>query len=373
MLHDGNNLLLLAPRRVGKTSLMTHMADEARQRGFIPAFLSVAEVASEIAFVERLCSILQRTPEGSAINRVLAKGSVARYLKRIRKIGIATGAFELSDGAEDHWAEIGDALSLALSKSNARWLLFIDELPLFVHALIQQDASSLRARRFLSWLRELRVGPMAANGVRWFIAGSIGLDTVTRRARLGDTINDLHIVTNLGAFGDLVADSFLGELSTSYNLPLTVEVRQHIKARVGWLIPYHLQVLFAELRGFCHDTGKFATVESVDRAYDVLLSPSKKNVFDFWVQRLARELGSPDDKQALALINAVAARPGGATNHTLKQVLAGFVIDLDERDRQFHFLLDVLLSDGYFILEEAHYRFRSPLLREFWVRRVIGD
>jgi hypothetical protein len=34
------------------------------------------------------------------------------------------------------------------------------------------------------------------------------------------------------------------------------------------------------------------------------------------------------------------------------------------------YLLDVLENDGYLVEEGKRWRFRSPLLREYWLRRV---
>src|SRR5579864_2157615 len=170
LLEDGNNLLLLAPRRVGKTSLMDRLKDQASQHDFRPVFASVADVASELAFVKRLYKAIQAIPEGKELMSQIAKGSVSRYLKRIKKIGIGTGTFELADDAERHWTELGEALAGALEKFQARWLLLIDELPISVLSLVQQDQSMARARQFLSWLREVRIGPNAAKTVRWFLA-----------------------------------------------------------------------------------------------------------------------------------------------------------------------------------------------------------
>jgi hypothetical protein len=375
LLDDGNNLLLLAPRRIGKTSLMNRLKEQAAAHKFRPVFASVADVNSEVGFIKRLYTAIQGMPEGKELMSRISKGSVSRYLKRIRKIGIGStgGTFELADDAEQHWTELGDALGAALGESNAQWLLLIDELPIFVLCLIQQDSSMARARQFLAWLRELRVGPNAARSIRWFLAGSVGLDTVTRRAQIGDTINDLYSVTNFGPFSESVADDFLGVLAHSYQMELGPDVKSHIRKRVGWLIPYHLQILFAELRSHCHDAGVGPDTVAVDQAYEVLLSPAKRNLFDFWEQRLIKELGSPEDKFAVALTNAAARDERGATRTTLEQVLAVHISDLDERDRQLHFLLDVLQSDGYLVMDGDRYRFRSSLLREFWLRRVAGE
>ena len=42
-------------------------------------------------------------------------------------------------------------------------------------------------------------------------------------------------------------------------------------------------------------------------------------------------------------------------------------------DEKYHrFLLDVLENDGYLVVDEGRYVFRSPLLRDYWRARVVS-
>ena len=101
------------------------------------------------------------------------------------------------------------------------------------------------------------------------------------------------------------------------------------------------------------------------------MSPSKKAHFDYWRQRLHDELGQPEDGWALQLLGAIAADPNGATRQTLAQLLQQAIGSSQLPVERLPFLLDVLQSDGYILHNPAsqRYSFRSPLLREFWVRR----
>lgn len=153
---------------------------------------------------------------------------------------MATVSIELAEGAEQQWAELGNALTRALDGLDERYLLLIDELPIFILSLVRQDPAGARTRTFLNWFRQLRLDPSANRRVRWLLAGSIGLDTVTQRLRLGDSINDLFLFNELGAFAPKIADEFLGELGHTYDLHLSQEIKERIRSRLGWLIPYHL-------------------------------------------------------------------------------------------------------------------------------------
>ena len=235
-------------------------------------------------------------------------------------------------------------------------------------SLIRQDPTANRARVFLEWLRRHRQGgPGEENPVRWILAGSIGLDTVTRRYDLGDTVNDLKLF-QLGAFPPKIADRFLLTLGQNYGLKLSPNVRKELCARAGWLIPYHLQLLFSGLRERCGDSGKAPTRAVVAEVFEDLLSPGHRAYFDFWVQRLTIELGPPQDGFAVAILTACSRDPVGVTRATLEQVIGGRATP-EVIDKELDWLLDVLVSDGYLVEQGGRYTFRSNLLQGFWQRR----
>lgn len=368
-----DDILLLAPRRVGKTSLMMRLRDNAAQHGAEAAYLSVQGAETEIQFVERLYAAMAELKTAQTVLRRLSTGPLSKLFKRIRKVEAFMISLELEGldpTPERRWVLAGQALVEALDEQAGQTLMLVDELPVFVLALLRSDPSGDRARRFLSWFRELRQRPSRHGRLHWLLAGSIGLDTVAARLNLGDTINDLYS-TSLGAFDREVADRFLQALAATYSFDLPTEVREHAMDRVGWLIPFHLQLLFRELKKHCEDRGCKASPATVDEVIEEVLSPTRKGYFDYWRQRLHEELGKPDAGYAIAMLNQVAQDPTGVERASLRQLLAQHLHDAPAREERLRFLLDVLESDGYLVVSNERYMFRSPLLREFWLRRVM--
>ena len=364
-----DDVLLLAPRRVGKTSLMYRLRDQAGDHGRRALYFSVADATGELAFARKLLSEIARQDPKKTVLKTLKKSPVSKFLAKVKKFGVATVELELKDDAEAHWASVGESIVTALAATGSQWLILVDELPIFVLALLRADPSGTRARDFLNWFRTLRQHADLGQRVRWLLAGSIGLDTVARRMDLGDTINDLYLYNDFGAFSRETAFALLTELAKSYSMTLTDEVKGRVCDRVGWLIPFHLQMCFAELSTL-RPRGKPA-VEDVDAVYENLLSPGKKTYFDFWRQRLHEELGAPDDARAVRILNAIAVDDGGASRQTLSGVLSGEMSDPTGREQQITYLLDVLVSDGYVVKDAERYRFRSALLRDYWRRNVV--
>ncbi len=364
---DGNNLLLLAPRRVGKTSLMKRLVHLAPQNGYKALYLTVEGAADEADFVQRFFSGMAKHPDISPTLGDRAAGSrLGRLLKRVKKVGVPGLSLELTDEEKEHWPETLGAL---LGRLDTSWLLAVDELPLFILKLLREDPDGERAASFLHNLRQLRQN---LPQVRWLIAGSIGLDTVTARHNLTDAINDLHLTT-LGPFSNPIADTFLRELAKSHSLNLDDQVRSHILDRLEWLLPYYIQLIFSKLLDIAPADGNRAIrIEDVDGLFEHLLEPVNKSYFDYWRQRLREELGTPDDGHAIALLNAACQDPAGASRSTLQGALGQHIPDPGQRDERLRYLLDVLTNDGYLVEENQRHRFRFPLLREYWKRRIAS-
>ena len=360
---ETDNLLLLAPRRVGKTSLMRKMAADSQPHNFQTVFADVSDCADEMHFVQRLYAAILETDLGEGLWNSIKDSWLGQTMKRVRKIGGAGFSLEF-DPDTSSWTRLGEELAGAISQMEGSWLIQVDELPVFVLKLLDRDtpADHARVREFLYWMRRLR---LQYTGVRWMLAGSIGLDTVAARLNIADAINDLHIA-KLGAFDETTACQLLHALAMAHRVDLSDAVRRHIVARIGWPAPFYLQLVFHELRAI---QGKVKEAD-VDRAIEDLLGPYHRNTFDYWRQRLFEELGQEHAAHAIALLNLCCRAAEGATAGTLILSLASAIPDSRLREEEARYLLDVLQNDGYLVEEGSRMLFRSPLLREYWRRRV---
>jgi uncharacterized protein len=370
-----DHLLLLAPRRVGKTSALFRVQADAQQHGAHAVYVSAAKgIQDELAFVQKLYEVIAENPAAAPLLDELKKGRFGRLFSRIQSFSLMDLEVAFRDDEVRDWQKLGSALVEGLQALKGNWVLMVDELPIFVLKLIQQDETGRRARAFLEWFRDARQGPSGEelDRVHWLLAGSIGLDALSRRFRFGDTINDLRVI-EIGPFSEETAHRFLETLGASYEITLDETIRKRICERVEWLIPYYLNLVFSEIRERCSDRDCTVSIELVDEVFEALLSPARRNYFDYWNQRLSEEFGQPRDSWARALLAVCAADPAGATRATLKQTLLRHVEEKKTRDEELNLLLDLLVGDGYIVDHKGRYRFRSSLLREYWRRRVLKD
>jgi len=328
----------------------------------------VAAARDERHFVELVLDSIYATGAGAKLRPNRMGSWLQRKGRQIR--GIKVGAGGATAGIDLHsdgcgWQEDANRAIASILRAELQWLILIDELPTLVLTIARLDPSGQRVRSFLQWFRDLRQLPAALGKLRFVLAGSVGLDSVTRRHLLTDTINDLRD-WRLGSYDGTTADRFLRELAGAYQVDLGPELRREICDHAEWLIPYHLQVIFSSLRE-CSG-GRTPSKTHLSQAIEALLA--RKTYFNSWVERLREALGTPEDKFARLVLATCAHDPRGATMSSLSQCLMVQIPDLAERTTTLSWLLDVLLNDGYLVKHQGRWRFRSGHLRRYWERHV---
>lgn len=355
LIGTGHHLLLLDPRRVGKTSFLRHLAATAKH----PAIeVSVESAATEGQIVAEIYT--QAAERSKRVADCMRKGQLGSFVERIRKLGAAGCAIELDQVTNKHgWATLGEEL-LAAIREDGDWLILLDELPHALRRLAglsangesRESAEGLqRVEQLLSWLRHARQRP--GTRVRWVLAGSIGLDTLARRWRMTEQIQDLRVF-RLGALSPEDARRFVAWGADRLRLSLVPDAPETILAAVGWPIPFHIGLVLQALS----DAGARGTPEQVDTAITTLLDRDRRTHFDPWDQRLDRQFTPAQANLARKLLGATAADPKGRSIPHLRL----------RSEPDFEFVSDALQHDGYLVEEAGRLLFRSPLLRRWWTR-----
>lgn len=359
---ESSHLLMLAPRRIGKTSLILRLCATARQHARYAVHCSFAKCESESDCIRELFNAL-------ATQQTIGQRTKALF-ERIKSVKLGELGIEWHAATAEKWRDAGEELGKALSEGEDDWLVCVDELPVFIINLLQQgDEGRRKARAFLYWLRDLR--QTHYRRVKWLLAGSIGLDTLAARLGLSDTINDLEPFP-LDAFSEEAARRFLGALAKSYGIALDDSLRAAIVQRVGWPVPYYLQLMFEHLREECLDHSKAPDAAMVEQVFEKLLGMGYRNHFDYWRQRLDEELGQPEAGLAGLLLSQICRSTAGEGRDNLVQVLGTRIGDAGERDKMLNYLLEVLVSDGYLMERQGRYAFRLEWLRVYWQRRFAA-
>lgn len=380
--HD--DILLLGPRRIGKTSIARAVMALVRGEGWRAIEINVASCLDERGFLDKLQTTLSPELSSFAEKTLGAIGDAFTTLgKRIKAVkislpGAASLGAELGDGngdAEDWTKVAGDILRL-IAQADEPWLIYIDELPIMLFNIIRSDPQNgvSRVRRFLDWFRnDVRALPNARK-VRWLVSGSVGLDTLVQQHGMADTINSMKHET-LKPFKDEIAVAMLDKLATRYAITWSAQDAITLIAAVQWPQPYYLQGAFHHLRSFLDSSPMASPAALIEQAIDELAQPGTDNDFHHWEGRLTLQLTAADAGHALTLLNLVARDPAGVRAETLFAALQGRLPNAHEEEakRIFINLRDILQRDAYWWPDESsgarRYRFRLEPLRRWWLRR----
>lgn len=380
---DNHDILLLGARRIGKTSIARAVMLVVRGEGWRAIEINVAECQDERGFLAKLEITLK--PELASLTDKF-KGGIGEMIEavgnRIKSIKVSVaglGALDVGVGAgeTEDWTQIANDLLRLIVKAERRWLIYIDELPIFLFNIIRTDQQNgvQRVRRFLDWFRnDVRAMPEART-VRWLVSGSVGLDTLVQQHGMADTINSMKH-EGLEAFSNEVAVAMLGKLAQRYQMTLSADDAIKLVAAVLWPQPYYLQLAFNHFRSLMRaPCGVGGIDDLIARTIDKMVQPGGDNDFHHWEQRLIIQLSTADAAHSLALLNLAAKTPEGARAESLLAELHGRMQNstADEARRVFIVLRDILQRDAYWWPDAStghkRYRFRLEPLRLWWLRR----
>lgn len=379
---DHDDILLLGPRRIGKTSIARAVMAQVRGEGWRAIEINVASCVDERGFLDKLNATL--APEFASLADK-AKGAFgnafAAVASRIKSVKIpipGAGSFsvELNEGGGEDWAKVANELLRLIAQAEEPWLIYIDELPILLFNMIRDDPQTgvQRVRRFLDWFRnDVRALP-GAGRVRWLVSGSVGLDTLVQQYGMADTINSMKH-ESLEAFAEDVALAMLDKLAARYAIALSTDAARGLVAAVQWPQPYYLQSAFHHLRTLSNANRATTTAELIEAAIERLVQPGADNDFHHWESRLALQLPRADAGHALALLTHAARDPAGTRPEMLLTMLEQRMANAtaEEARRTFIRLRDILQRDAYWWPDETsgsrRYRFRLEPLRRWWLRR----
>lgn len=359
----GRNVLMLAPRRMGKTVLLERLKEESEERGFRAIVLDVEGYRHEKDFFQEMCASIQE--ELGAGQAILA--SVTERLRRV-----VQGADNLQGDWRNlllnmDWRLFADHLVDQLDEATdgKTWVFLVDEITIFTKALLD-DQGVTTASDFLYKLRQLC---REHRKVRWLFTGSIGLDTIARRHGFEGSLVDLEIFS-LEPFGLETAGGFLQQISERNGVVMTEAAVSTICERLGWLSPYYLEKI-GEAACERVPRGQEVGSKEANLAADSLLGLAQRTYWSTWREHLDKNYPEPERTRLFTILAETSRGPEGASIDTLLLTLNRTggepLVERDLRD-----YLDTLEADGYLDAnpERSRFRFRMNLLREWWLRYV---
>ena len=343
-----NNLMLAAPRRVGKTSFARRLIDTLSSKGWNTIFIDLEEITSIDHFFNAFYGELVKLPETKVSEKVKAK-----MKKWLSGVELSTTGLPVKATVKMESSDNNDFKDLAdiLNTLDKHTLVVFDELTVLLKSLSDKNDNEQDVRTFLNQFRAMRSA--TSEKCSWLICSSVGVRNFTTQHNLSDTINDVADF-ELGAFSDEEATKFVTILADSIGIEVNNRIKRYILDKIGWNIPFFIQLLLSRL-----PAGE-TTKADVDEAYGHLLQTGS---FDTWYERLNIEYGNNKDVAKLILKYLCVTIDGKTRDEIYNHIYAK--IPSFEND-EMGLLLRALMTDGYLVRDGEQYKFRSPLLRDYW-------
>ena len=355
-IEDTNSLLLASPRRVGKSSFAMKLANKAEEKGWNALYLDLQGLKDEGEFISLIIRKLNKIKEKNSLLE-LAKNRIQDFLNSIKKVNAFKITLELQQNPEDFYEKLSKAFELP-----QRTLIIIDELVLFLEEL-SRNGDIARAETFLNWLRNIR--QKQSENVSWVFCSSISIHGFVSQNKLTYTINDIAPF-NLGEMTKEEATLLFEKLDESYGTELSKEDIDYILGRIGWKLPYFIQLFFHKLTG---DKEKYQQMNLEDCVNKIFLEIIQEHELDTWSERLTAY--GEDETASRKLLNYLCLPDHKNERSLLEEIIKDFVPENADINEKYSNIKRMLETDGYIVQDDTGIHFRSPIIQEYWFNRYI--
>ena len=360
---QGEHVMMLSPRRVGKTSLMLELHRAPRENWHVinvdveggdgPEDC-VAAMLAALAADPRYRTRFEAIPFSSAITSALEGLSA--------NVDIGVLRVELKRAIGREWDRVAAQLQDRLinhPRAGRKLLIILDELPILISRMLRVDGRRRDADLLLSRLRQWRQAPAMRGAVHTLVGGSIGLEGVLRRAGLSASINDL-VPFRVDPWDRSTAVRFLHELGRDIDFRLGDQSITRILDLLGDPVPYHVQLFVSALRDACKGDASLVSPETIDRCFDQRLAGESGTVhLDHYEKRLELALDEQECAMAHSILGLSCRSRDGVRVSCLGRWSGG-------SEPTFQSVLRDLKADGYVMEGDGRLVFRSNLLRVWW-------
>lgn len=372
-LEEGAHILLVAQRRMGKTSLMREIRRQLSDR-YTCLFVDLQKAsAAEDAIVE-ISLALKAHKNLWTRTKDLFANVLGQLISNVEELSLGEVGIKLRAGlTAGNWSEKGDSLFAILAGSELPVLLLIDEVPLMINRMLKGEDFKITPERkamvdeFMSWLRK---NSLAHQGkIRIVLSGSIGFEPILHQARLSATINNF-LPFDLKPWDHETAVGCLQALANEYGVHFRDNAEAAMVTRLGCCIPHHVQMFFAHVHDRCKRRGRMEFYpDEVNEIYEnEMLGIRGHAELTHYEDRLQLVIGPELYPLALEILTETAAT-GMLTREALAALHNGYEFTERNAREASEEILRVLEHDGYIARDRDGFVFVSHLLKDWWGKR----
>lgn len=353
-IEKGNNALIAAPRRVGKSSVMVYMAQNC-PAGYKCIFENVQGIKSEAEFYKRFYELII-----TCLNGLEKTGNWFRRMWKehgIEEISI-DGKIKFKEGTLNYLEEINHLLPKLNNNKDIKIVLFIDELPEVLHKLYKTGKKNEAAgilENFRRWRQEDQF-----KNLRLVLAGSIGLQYVVKTIQERTTdINDFNRV-DFEALTDAEAAGYLiWATDNNATVQYDAQLATHLLSKIQYHVPYFINLMLDEINKTARKNNNPAiTNKSIDNSFNSVVKHSDH--FKDWKNRLYDYM----QKEEADFLNNVLTHIAHKNSISVQKIHD--IATVHNKQTEMMELISGLEKDGYITERNRKYIFLSPFLKAFW-------
>lgn len=365
---EKTSVLLKAPRRFGKTSIMYHLYENPKSD--FKVFFQDTEGMNEPE--DFISDLMAKTLLDSKFNNAIKP--ITKWLKKItdkiEEVEVANFRLKIKEEIKIDWKEKGLDFITNLAEYDEKIVFLIDEIPVLVQNIDKKHGSQT-AQDFLHWFRTVRQTPNLSK-IRWVVGGSIGIEHILERIKAGTKIiNDFQII-GIGPFSKEDGKAYIMELlKTEGQIKrITSATVNKILELIGAPVPYFIQILVKEsLHEMERRKEKTLSNKIIHIAYrEQVLGPASRTYFEHYFTRLRDYYDENSERVAKRLILEVARKKSVGKAELFK------LFRMESRgnlsDERFSYLMTDIENDFYvsYDPENKTYSFTTNILRDWWLR-----
>jgi hypothetical protein len=354
-INTGTHVLLAAPRRVGKSSVMEFMVENCDE-GTKCVFRNIQGIKSSDEFYKRFYELIIFCL--SKFDK--SKNWLADLFKGIIIEEVTLEGVKFSDRKSMNYLEEIDRILPKLQYEKVKVVLFLDELPEVLHNLYKAGKKE-EAGSILDNLRVWRQDARLKESFCLVLAGSVGIHHVVKtiEGRTSD-LNDLKTVD----FEPLTyeeASEYVDRVTHEATVQYDEELKTFLLSKIHYYLPYFINLMLDEINKIARKkTNPLITQQSIDVAFDAVVKNS--DYFKEWKNRLFDYFPANDAEYMNEVLTYIAHKDT-INKRKLYDLAAKY-----NKKNVYVDMMDGLEKDGYITEQNDQYIFVSPFLKAFWKR-----
>lgn len=371
---ERSSVLLAAPRKFGKTSIMLNMRDYPKN-DFIPIFFDIEHIESPEEFIAELIEEIQKN---DTIWKKVKSGIFSIFKtaeQRIEEFDIKVVRLKLRESKSEEWKDLGKQLIKLIITSEKKLLLILDEFPEMIKLMMERDLknSTNQTRIFLSWFHMVRETIPEDVRLRFIVGGSICLENLLKQIDCIAKISDMRKI-KVGPFSDDTATELIRALFAGEGEEIDESISKAILEKIGTPIPFFIQIMVTALVKESRYLNTSLTEEFVGEVYEkYLLGSDYKSYFEHYHLRIGEYyigIGGTNEtiKGAKSILTEISIQ-GNVPKRELYQLYLEVTKQSKDEDG-FGEIISLLEDEFYleYVPQDGSYRFFSKLLKDWWYR-----